>query len=348
MTNLKTSEPNKDTRLKLGLDWANKSKTLKNKIGQVTPISSDASFRRYFRLFCTDSTNTIILMDSPPEKEPLNQFIRISRLFKSMNLKTPNILEINVKLGFLILEDFGNETFEYKFLTSDRNICELLLRNALDTIVAMQVWSSQHPEKIVAVPKYSGKLLSEEISLFLEWYVKIYHGQKVGHETESELNNTFLLILNSALQEHQLFVHRDFHCKNLMYLSDGSTGILDFQDAVIGPISYDVTSILKDAYMNWEDNLEIELLKYFWQSALDSNISVPKSFEYFQKQYDYMSLQRHLKITGIFSRLKYRDHKPSYFEYIDKIYQSMIKISSKYSELKFFSCFLESLGVKGC
>ena len=97
-----------------------------------------------------------------------------------------------------------------------------------------------------------------------------------------------------------------------------------------------------------DDNLEIELLKYFWQSALDSNISVPKSFEYFQKQYDYMSLQRHLKITGIFSRLKYRDHKPSYFEYIDKIYQSMIKISSKYSELKFFSCFLESLGVKGC
>ena len=323
--------------------WLESSAIFKDsKPYEIIPISSDASFRRYFRITISRTSRTLILMDSPPEKEPLQKFLSRAEIFDELKITIPKIYSRNTLMGFLIIEDFGDTTL-LKKISRYKDPSPLLI-SAIDILLKIETeYKKKRNVCDRRVQVFSKKILLEELDLFRNWYVGTHLNQKSKCFPFHNFQTLTELLVSSMLREPQTLTHRDFHSKNLMYLSKSKKiGVIDFQDALIGPLTYDLVSLLKDAYTDYNEDVENTCLKYFFEKIKERQL-VKGSFESFKTSYDYTAIQRNLKIMGIFCRLKYRDNKDSYMRYLNKLNQRTLAISENYSELQFITNFFRGI-----
>jgi aminoglycoside/choline kinase family phosphotransferase len=296
---------------------------------QIEPASSDASFRRYFRV--TVGTETLILMDAPPAQEDTQPFISIANFMHEYGVHAPKITAYDTDIGFLLISDFGNRAYLDEL--NDQS-AESLYKAAIDSLISMQLL----PLDKISLPEYDSALLQQEMRLFPEWFLD----KHLSIYAPDFLTETFKLLTDSALEQPQVFVHRDYHSRNLMHTSENSPGIIDFQDAVIGPITYDLVSLLRDCYIEWPDDKLANWVKYYYLSAIKNKIlNNTISLEKFTQWFDWMGLQRHIKVLGIFARLNYRDGKSNYMNDLPLTLKYVRKISAKYSEFSELSDFLQ-------
>ena len=292
-------------------------------LSTLEPASSDAGFRRYFRAR-DGQGDTFIVMDAPPEHEHTEAFIRVDELMRTAGLNVPKIYAADLEQGFAIMSDLGRET--YLDVLSETNAFELMDR-ATDALV---LW--QKSSKPGVLPEYDRALLRREIDLFPEWYVKRHRGVEWDEKHREWWEMTVEAILENNLAEERVFVHRDFMPRNLM-VCDPMPGILDFQDAVYGPVSYDIASLMRDAFITWNESSVLDVTIRYWEKAKKAGIPVPNDFARFYRDVEYMGLQRHLKVLGIFSRLNYRDGKPKYLADTPRFIAYVRQTASRYIEL---------------
>ena len=285
--------------------------------------SADASFRKYYRV--KTSEKTLILMDAPPDKESISDYLKIGFEMVNQGINAPKFFYKNQKLGFILMEDFGDKTFLKEF--SLKGLKDLYIR-AIDNIINMQLLL-----KINNLEQYTQKKLYTEICLFNEWYLDKYKKINLSSKEIADLEIIFKKVISENISQNQCFVHRDYHSRNLMVLENNDLGILDFQDAVLGPMTYDLVSLLKDAYIELEEEDVIDLVINFWEKAVEKNLLQKGDFSDFFMQYELMGVQRHLKVLGIFSRLSIRDHKNNYLEDIPLVEKYLLKASERYQFL---------------
>ena len=305
----------------------------------ITPASADASFRRYFRLTWPDGS-TRILMDAPPEKEDCKPFIHVAGLLAKADLAAPRILDKDLDNGFLVLSDLGRIGY-LDALNADLSLADALMRPVLDVLVKWQLSS-----KASTLPPYDATLLRRELDLFPEWFIGRHLGYQLSDEEKVMLDRTFKFLINSALAQPKVFTHRDFMPRNLMVVESAETltpAIIDFQDAVYGPISYDVVSLFRDAFISWEEEQEIDWVIRYWEKARAAGLPVRPDFGDFWRDYELMGLQRHLKVLGIFCRLKYRDGKEKYSEDLPRFMNYARKTAGRYIALKPLLNLLDTL-----
>lgn len=296
-------------------------------LGSLAPASADASFRRYFRIQSNSADySSLIIMDAPPDKEPIEPFVRVARLFAQAQLNVPLVLAENSLAGFLVLSDLGTTTYLDHLKP---NNAEKLYKDAVIALVQLQLASQAN-----ALPEYSAELLQRELDLFPEWYLKRHLNLNLSTHQQAELKTCFNLLLKNNLAQSKVFVHRDYHSRNLMFTVDHNPGILDFQDAVFGPITYDLSSLLRDAYIEWPEEQILNWLIFYWESARRVGLPVPTDFGDFFRDFEWMGLQRHLKILGIFARLNYRDGKDNYLLAIPLVLRYALNVANRYAELK--------------
>ena len=287
-------------------------------------VSDDASFRRYFRLR-TDAA-VIVLMDAPPDKEPIAPFLDIGNRLLESGSRSPKIFGADQTLGFVAMEDFGNRQFAEAIRASNKDRDDAFDRAARALAQFQRVDTK-------ALPIYSRKLLIDETSLYPEWFLTQYLGLSLSVDFWDEWSCLNDSLLDSAIEQPQMFVHRDFHSRNLMMLDDGELGILDFQDGVIGPVTYDWVSLLRDCYFQYEaDFVDFQLDRLIDQFERASGDTFNRGC--WRQWFDWMGVQRHLKCAGIFARLAIRDNKPSYLRDIPRVLDHLIHVSSQYSALE--------------
>jgi aminoglycoside/choline kinase family phosphotransferase len=281
----------------------------------LTAASSDASFRRYFRW--EGEGRSFVVMDAPPPQENCKPFVDIAFLLAKSGINVPKIYAEDLERGFLLLNDLGNKTY---LDVIDCENADDLFKDALQALLAFQ----QLP-MVAPLPGYDVALLRRELELFPEWYVKRELGIEFDSAQQMLWQNVTELLIDSALAQPKVLVHRDYMPRNLM-LSEPNPGVLDFQDAVYGPVTYDVTCLFKDAFLSWPEERVRGWLEAYWQQAGDLGIPVQPDFEDFLRASDLMGVQRHLKVIGIFARICHRDGKPRYlgdvprfFAYIDAV-----------------------------
>lgn len=293
----------------------------------IKPLAGDASFRRYFRVFCDDKT--FVAMDAPPAKENILPFIAIADSFQNTGICFPTIIAKNIEQGFLLLTDFGDQQL-LSLLSAES--ADKLYGNAITVLHRMQ--KNAHIKNYV-LPKFDDVLYWREFDLLFDWYLPKQCEKKISAHDEKTLRNIYQQLMDSAYAQPQVFVHRDYHSRNLMLCHDGEIGVLDFQDAVQGPITYDLMSLLRDCYIAWPDSQVQNWAKQFYLQLIeDKRLSSTISFEQFFRWFDWMSLQRHIKCLGIFSRLFFRDHKSNYLNDIPRVLNYALMICDRYSELR--------------
>jgi N-acetylmuramate 1-kinase len=301
----------------------------------LAPASADASFRRYFRI---ESKNpdfgTLIIMDAPPQHEPLDTFIQVDLLLSDAGLNVPIILEQDVALGFLLLNDLGNKTYLSELNNETANV---LYQDATHALIQMQLASKPN-----VLPNYDEALLQRELDLFPEWYLKKHLSIELSDTQQAQLKNAFALIIENNLAQAKVYVHRDYHSRNLMVTSINNPGVLDFQDAVYGPITYDASSLWRDAYIAWPEERVIDWVIKFWEQGRKAGLAMPEDFGQFYRDFEWMGLQRHLKVLGIFARLFHRDGKDGYLKDIPLVLEYAIATANRYIELKPLARILES------
>ena len=323
----------KDKRVNEIIHWLEND--LKLALSGFNVASADASFRRYFRV--TTATDNYIVMDAPPDKEDTASFVCIARLFEQANIHTPHIYQQNKAQGFLLLEDLGNQSY-LDALTPDT--ADNLYQAAFDTLLNLH----QHIDlKNCRLPRYDSELLQTELEIFYQWFLQHWLNIDCPGSIRQTVN---AVLIHSAQEQPQLCVHRDFHSRNLMVLDSHSPGVIDFQDAVIGPVTYDLVSLLRDCYIAWPQQQVEQWTNCYYQQLLDKNI-VSCNPDKFQRWFDLMGLQRHLKAIGIFTRLKFRDNKPDYMADIPRTLNYIMQILDKYPELAEFSGFIKQTVLPG-
>lgn len=290
----------------------------------LRPASSDASFRRYFRVE-DDAGRSYIAMDAPPPQEDVRPFIHVAELFGNTGVSVPDIIAQDVERGFLLLSDLGSTTY-LQLLTPD-NAHKLYL-DAIDALVQIQIHS-----RPAVLPEYDRALLLRELMLFPEWYIGKHLGLTMTEAQTATLNKVFDALLANNLAQPQVFVHRDYHSRNLMVLAEGNPGILDFQDAVYGPITYDLASLLRDAYIQWDEEIVLDWAIRYWERAKRAGLPVNPDIDSFYRDFEYMGLQRHLKVLGIFARLYHRDGKDGYLKDLPLVMEYTRKAAHRYKEL---------------
>jgi N-acetylmuramate 1-kinase len=304
-------------------------------LNTLAPASADASFRRYFRL---ESKNpdfgTLIVMDAPPQHEPLDAFIQVDVLLAEAGLNVPKILEKNVAEGFLLLNDLGNQTY---LSALNENTADELYRDATQAIIKMQLASKSN-----VLPNYDAALLQRELDLFPEWYIGKHLQIELSQTQDAQVKQAFKLIIQNNLAQAKVYVHRDYHSRNLMVIDKNNPGVLDFQDAVYGPITYDASSLWRDAYIAWPEERVIDWVIKFWEAGRKAGLPMPDDFGQFYRDFEWMGLQRHLKVLGIFARLFHRDGKDGYLKDIPLVLQYAIATANRYIELKPLARILES------
>ena len=291
----------------------------------VVPASSDAGFRSYYRVTGAEG-QTYIVMDAPPAHEDVRPFIRVTGLFQKANLTVPHIYEQNVEKGFLLLTDLGRET--YLDVLNENNARELMTQ-AIDALVNWQSISEAG-----VLPEYDRAELTRELNLFPEWYISRHRGKTLDERQNALLKVCFERILQNNLAQAKVFVHRDYMPRNLMVRATDGPGILDYQDALYGPVSYDIASLLRDAFISWGETFVIDMTIRYWEKAKKAGIPVPADFGVFWKDVEWMGLQRHLKILGIFARINYRDGKPKYLADTPRFINYVRQTAHRYDELK--------------
>lgn len=320
-----------DTRQQQLQDWLNT--VLKAQSSEanfrLTIASADASFRRYFRVHLPDSYaghSSLIAMDAPPPQEDCAPFVRIAEMFLTAGLNVPKVIAQDLQQGFLLLSDLGDDTYLSQ-LQSDN--AAKLYGDATDALIKLQLAS-----KAKVLPNYDEALLTREMQLFPDWYVTKHLNATLNNEQQAVLNNTFAVLNKNILAQGQVYVHRDYHSRNLMITQDNNPGVLDFQDAVYGAITYDLVSLLKDAYISWEEERIIDWAVRYWQPAKKAGLPVPDDFSEFYRDFEWMGAQRHIKVLGIFARLSHRDGKNAYLNDMPLVMSYLRKVCERYVELR--------------
>ncbi|WP_454565378.1 aminoglycoside phosphotransferase family protein [Pseudomonas sp. AIG] len=298
----------------------------------LTAASSDASFRRYFRW--EGAGKSFVVMDAPPPQENCKPFVDIAFLLAKSGINVPKIYAEDLERGFLLLNDLGNKTY---LDVIDGENADQLFNDALQALLAFQ----QLP-MVAPLPSYDVALLRRELELFPEWYVKRELGVEFDSTQQQQWQQVSDLLIDSALAQPKVLVHRDYMPRNLM-LSEPNPGVLDFQDAVYGPVTYDVTCLFKDAFLSWPEERVRGWLQSYWQQASALNIPVQPDFEDFLRASDLMGVQRHLKVIGIFARICHRDGKPRYLADVPRFFSYIEAVIARRPELAELQALFTSL-----
>jgi aminoglycoside/choline kinase family phosphotransferase len=279
----------------------------------LRPASNDASFRRYFRVDAdAGQAGSLIVMDAPPPMEDCRPFVHAAAVLGRTGVSVPAVLASDLDQGFLLLEDFGSVTYLERL---DATRAPALYGDALRALVTLQAGAPAD-----AFPPYDRALQLREMQLFPQWYVARHKGLTLSAAETATLEAAFETILSNTLAQPRVAVHRDYHSRNLMVLDDGrNPGILDFQDAVHGPLTYDLVSLLRDAYLAWEEEQVLDSAIRYWERARGAGLPVPGEFGDFYRDFEWMGLQRHLKVLGIFARLHHRDGKDRYLADLPRV-----------------------------
>jgi N-acetylmuramate 1-kinase len=303
--------------------------------------SSDASFRRYLRI--DGAGGSFIVMDAPPPLEDVRPFVHVAGLLRDAGLSAPRVLEQDAPHGFLLLTDLGShlylEALHDAVARDDDALCKALMRDATRALIRLQTHVGAS-----TLPPYDDALLRRELALFPDWCVARECGARWSTDEQQQWQDACDLLVRSALAQPTVAVHRDYMPRNLMRLDgDANPGILDFQDAVRGPISYDLACLLRDAFISWDEELEIDWAVRYWEAARRAALPLPDDFGEFWRQLEWMGLQRHLKVLGIFCRLKHRDAKPGYSKDLPRFFNYAHKVAARYNALRPLSRLLEPL-----
>jgi aminoglycoside/choline kinase family phosphotransferase len=293
----------------------------------LAPASADASFRRYFRAILANG-QTRIVMDAPPQQETCLPFLHAGKLFEGAGIHVPQVYGQDLQLGFLLLSDLGNITYLQALTSGDINNARHLYGAATDALIALQLASREHE-----LPPYDEALLMRELRLFPDWYIAKHLNTTLDDKQSAKLEIVFQRIIQNNLAQPRVYVHRDYHSRNLM-VSQPNPGILDFQDAVYGPITYDLASLFKDAYIRWEEEQIIDWLIRYWEKARKVGLPVHQDFADFYRDYEWMGVQRHIKVLGIFARLNYRDGKQAYLQDMPLVMDYLRRACARYIDLK--------------
>lgn len=302
----------------------------------LQPASGDASFRRYFRVRTTNGAS-FIAMDAPPEKEDCRPYVRIARAFRAIGLNVPEILAQDLVRGYLLVTDLGDRL--YLDAVSDDTV-EALYQDAMRALLKLQRDAS--PDS-AGLALYDAELLHREMELFREWYLCRHLRLDLSPAQAAVLDDVFARLTGCALEQPRVVVHRDYHSRNLLVTETNSPGILDFQDAVFGPVTYDLVSLLRDCYIAWpRERVEAWARKYR-DHAHRAGVSVGRDERCFLRWFDLMGVQRHLKASGIFARLHHRDGKPNYLKDIPRVLNYMQDVASRYPELEGLTALLRAI-----
>ena len=320
-----------EKRLALLTEWAKK---LYSSSIEIEKASSDASFRSYYRI--RSNNNTKIIMDAPPEKEPLSPFLDITKRLSKANINVPEIFELDEDLGFILMSDLGKTKYLDK-LNDETVYC--LYTDAIDTIYKMQTEVDASNLK-----NFDSKELITEMDLFKDWFLKKHLNHNFDNEGLNNIQECFDSLVKIILEIPTTFVHRDFHSRNLMITDSNNPGVLDYQDALIGPITYDAVSLLKDCYVNWDKKLITEMLSTYYKKIKADYNNI--EFDEFSFWFDVVGLQRHFKAIGIFSRLNYRDNKITFMQDIPRTYKYVDEVVNKYTELTSVKEILNEMDIK--
>jgi aminoglycoside/choline kinase family phosphotransferase len=300
----------------------------------LAPASSDASFRRYFRVTLVESiavperaarASTLIAMDAPPPQEDCRLYVATAELLADAGVHAPAVLAADLERGFLLTTDLGSRMYLDALEAASapglyRDACRALIR-----------WQLASREGVL--PPYDELLLRRELNLFPDWYVAKHLGTTLSDEQRVVLERAFRIILENNLAQPRVFVHRDYHSRNLM-ISDPNPGVLDFQDAVHGPITYDLVSLLRDAYIEWDEEHQLDWAVRYWERAHEAGLPVAADFAAFWRDFEWMGVQRQLKVLGIFARLYYRDGKDAYLKDMPRVMRYLREACARYRELK--------------
>ena len=324
------------TRLR---DWLNRLFPRQHREQELTiePASADASFRRYFRVTLEDG-DTRIVMDAPPEHEDCRPFLHVAALFRAAGVHVPEVFAQDLEQGFLLLSDLGNTTY--------LNVLDAMTAPALYRDANAALVDIQRASRPGVLPAYDRALLERELKLFPDWYVAKHLGLTLDAPQTAQLGNVFETLLANNLAQPQVFVHRDYHSRNLMVV-DGAypanPGIIDFQDAVFGPITYDLVSLYRDAYITWEEERELDFVIRYWEMAKKAALPVSPDFDAFYRDYEWMGAQRQIKVLGIFARLYHRDGKDGYLKDMPRVMAYLRRTCTRYNALAPLALLLDQL-----
>jgi aminoglycoside/choline kinase family phosphotransferase len=301
---------------------------------ECAPASGDASFRRYFRFTAADGT--WIGMDAPPAQEPLGPFLRVAERLADIGLNVPLIHARNEQQGFLLISDLGSRQYLHALAADGHDDYIQLYSDAIDSLVLLQSRGSAFAREL---PAYDEALLTAEMELFPRWYLQSHLGIELDTAAQQMWQRLVAVLVQAALAQPRVVVHRDYHSRNLMVVAANNPGILDFQDAVFGPITYDLVSLLEDCYIALPESMEHQLIELYRQRALDVGVAVMGRDE-FMAGYDLMGVQRHLKAAGIFARLNHRDGKPGYLADIPRTLAYVLRAADRSPDCQPFAQFL--------
>jgi aminoglycoside/choline kinase family phosphotransferase len=310
--------------------------------GSLRPASSDASFRRYFRVDAAPATGepaSYIVMDAPPEHEDCRPFVRIAALIGAQGVSTPTVVASDLARGLLLLSDFGSTTYADALQQPGTDV-QALYEDALGALVRLQ-----QAQPGSDLPPYDRARLLAEMQLFPEWYVGRHLGMELTGAERQMLDGIFERLIDAAGAQAAVLVHRDYHCRNLMVLAQRARnpGVLDFQDAVVGPVTYDLVSLLRDAYVEWPEAQQIDWAARYWDLARAAKLPVPGRFDAFWQDMEWMGLQRALKVLGIFARLCHRDGKARYLDDLPLVLRHTQRVVERYDSLRPLARLLDRL-----
>ena len=300
----------------------------------MTSASADASFRRYFRVTFADDRSSAVLMDAPPEKEHCGPFIAIAELFAAAGANVPRLFASDITQGLLLLTDFGSKTY---LDALNENSADALYRDAIAALIRIQ-----RSSRAGVLPEYDRALLMRELELFPEWYVGQQLARDITPGQRAVIDQTFNRLLANNLAQPRVFVHRDYHSRNLM-VTQPNPGILDFQDAVYGPITYDLVSLLRDAYISWPEERVLDWAIRYWEVARAAHLAVANDFADFYRDFEWMGVQRQIKVVGIFARLCYRDGKTQYLADQPRVLHYLHTTCRRYIDLAPFAKLLDAV-----
>jgi hypothetical protein len=313
--------PDIDTRLEQLRGWLGAH--LRTDAFELKPASADASFRRYFRASLGDGRSWIA-MDAPPHREDCRPFVQVAALMRGAGVNAPQVLAQDLERGFLLLTDLGATT--YLAALNDAN-ADRLFGDAIEALIKWQLAS-----RAGVLPPYDEALLRRECDLFPEWYVARHLGLRLPGDQQQTLFEAVTAIIGRSLAQPAVFVHRDYMPRNLM-VCDPNPGVIDFQDAVYGPVTYDMVSLTRDAFVSWEEERVIDWAARYWDKARRHRLPVPADFSEFYRDFEWMGLQRHLKVLGIFARIHYRDGKNGYLQDTPRFMRYARAVAGRYREL---------------
>ena len=292
---------------------------------ELSFAAADADFRRYFRATFSDG-HTVVCMDAPPDKMSVAPYLKVQKLFHMVNV--PQVLHVDETQGFMVLNDLGSTTF-LTAMTQEKNEAahKALLLEAVGELIELQLASRSG-----VLPEYDREVMLREINLFPEWFVAKELGCELNFKQRQLWQQTVDTLLPPLLAQPKVYVHRDYIVRNLM-LQEGRPGVLDFQDALYGPISYDLVSLLRDAFIGWDEEFVLDLVIRYWEQARAAGLPVPPEFDEFYRWFEWMGVQRHLKVAGIFARLYHRDGKDKYRPEIPRFLNYLRRVSRRYQDL---------------